>query len=292
MNETSPAAEIVPFRPGLGGAVVELIVSIQRDEFGLDIGAEQQPDLSDIPGFYQKGNGNFWVAVAEGRVVGTISLLDIGNGQAALRKMFVHRDFRGAEAGTAKRLLDTLLDWARARAIREIFLGTTEKFLAAHRFYEKNGFSETPRSQLPPAFPIMTVDTRFFRRRIDPVTDSVADVATRLFAAIERGDLEAVHALYAPDVQIWHNVTGRTQTRDENLKLLRYFTGRLSERRYEVLARDFFPGGFVQRHVLHGKLASGELVAAPVCIVIYVANGKIERIHEYLDAAAVRSVFA
>jgi ketosteroid isomerase-like protein len=117
-------------------------------------------------------------------------------------------------------------------------------------------------------------------------------IASQLFAAIERRDLDAIRELYAPDVQIWHNVTGRTQTREENLKLLRFFTGRVSELRYEVLARDFFEGGFVQRHVLHGKLASGELVTAPVCLVVYVAKGRIERLYEYLDPAAVRGVFA
>lgn len=123
------------------------------------------------------------------------------------------------------------------------------------------------------------------------MTDDVQTTATRFFAAIERGDLEAVRELYSPAVQIWHNVTGKTQARDENLALLKYFTGRVSERRYEVLARDFFPGGFVQRHVLHGKLASGEPVAAPVCLVVYLSGGKIERLFEYLDPAAVRSVF-
>jgi ketosteroid isomerase-like protein len=47
----------------------------------------------------------------------------------------------------------------------------------------------------------------------------------------------------------------------------------------------------VQRHVLHGKLASGELVAAPVCLVVYVAGGRIERLYEYLDPAAVSGAF-
>lgn len=157
--------EVVPFQPSFESDVVRLIVSIQRDEFGIEITAEQQPDLRDIPGFYQVRCGNFWVARAAERVVGTISLLDIGNRQGALRKMFVQRDFRGAEHGTAKRLLDVLLAWADARDVREIFLGTTEKFLAAHRFYAKHGFLEIAKSTLPPAFPIMTVDTRFFGRR-------------------------------------------------------------------------------------------------------------------------------
>ena len=158
--------EVIPFNPTFGDDVSDLIVGIQRDEFAIDITAEQQPDLHDIGGFYQVRGGNFWVAVGDARVVGTIALLDIGNDQGALRKMFVHRDFRGAQAGTAKRLLDTLLDWARVREIREVFLGTTAKFIAAHRFYEKNGFSEIDRSALPPAFPIMTVDTKFFHRRV------------------------------------------------------------------------------------------------------------------------------
>lgn len=122
--------------------------------------------------------------------------------------------------------------------------------------------------------------------------DRTESLASAFFAAIERGDLDAVRELYAPDVEVWHNVTGRTQTREENLGLLRYFTGRVSERRYEVLARDLFPGGFVQRHVLHGKLASGEVIAAPVCLVVYVSDGRIERLFEYLDPAAVGAAFA
>lgn len=159
--------EVIPFRPCFGDDVLDLILGIQRGEFAIDITAEQQPDLRDIPAFYQVSNGNFWVAMADGRVVGTISLLDIGNQQGALRKMFVHPEFRGPRAGTAKRLLDALLDWARDRELREIFLGTTAKFLAAHRFYQRNGFSEIARSALPPAFPIMRVDTRFFHRRVE-----------------------------------------------------------------------------------------------------------------------------
>jgi N-acetylglutamate synthase-like GNAT family acetyltransferase len=160
--------EVVPFERRFGDDTLELIVSIQRGEFAIDITAAQQPDLHDISANDQVRSGNFWVALAGGRVVGTISLLDIGGGRAALRKMFVHRDFRGPEAGAAKQLLETLLEWAGAKSVREIFLGTTEKFLAAHRFYAKNGFAEIERSALPAEFPVMAVDTRFFHRRLEP----------------------------------------------------------------------------------------------------------------------------
>ena len=155
------STRVVPFTPVYEEQVVDLILSVQRNEFGIDITAEQQPDLREIPAYYQTGRGNFWVALASGKVVGTISLLDIGNRQAALRKMFVHLEHRGATTGTAKRLLEVLLTWAGSQGVREIFLGTTPRFHAAHRFYEKNGFSRIGKNELPEAFPIMKVDTRF-----------------------------------------------------------------------------------------------------------------------------------
>jgi N-acetylglutamate synthase-like GNAT family acetyltransferase len=142
--------------------VVNLIVSIQQKEFNIPITADDQPDLRNIPNYYQKNRGNFWVALHNEDVVGTISLLDIGNGQSALRKMFVLQHYRGPETGTARNLLKTLLDWAKSKRLREIYLGTTPQFKAAHRFYEKNGFTEISKEDLPETFPIMEVDTRFY----------------------------------------------------------------------------------------------------------------------------------
>ena len=124
------------------------------------------------------------------------------------------------------------------------------------------------------------------------MSHEINDLASAFFAAIERGDLERVREIYSPDVAVWHNVTGRSQTREENLKLLEYFASRVPTRRYEVSSREFFPGGFVQRHVLHGELTTGETLAAPVCIVIHVEGGHIVRLYEYLDAAAVAAAFA
>ena len=124
-----------------------------------------------------------------------------------------------------------------------------------------------------------------------PLTNEIDTIASHFFAAIERGDLAAVRELYSPKAEIWHNVTGTSQTREENLALLQFFTRRVSELRYEVLAREFFEGGFVQRHILHGKLGSGDRVAAPVCLVVYVSRGHIERLFEYLDPATVRGAF-
>ena len=120
-----------------------------------------------IPTYYQVGSGNFWLAISGADVVGTISLLDIGSCQGALRKMFVHPKYRGHEVGTATQLLDTLTSWSAAHSVKELFLGTTPQFLAAHRFYEKHGFREIAKASLPGAFPIMEVDTKFYHRRVE-----------------------------------------------------------------------------------------------------------------------------
>jgi len=143
--------------------VADLILHIQTNEFGIPISLEKQPDLNDIPGFYQTNNGNFWIAKIDNNVIGTISLLDIGNSQGALRKMFVDKNYRGKDFNVGKTLLNTLMDWAKHKGFTEIFLGTTEKFLAAQRFYEKNGFNEIAKQKLPATFPVMEVDVKFYR---------------------------------------------------------------------------------------------------------------------------------
>ena len=143
--------------------VADLILHIQNVEFGIPITLELQPDLDQIPGFYQTNNGNFWIAKIDDKIVGTISLLDIGDRKGALRKMFVDKHYRGKEFGVGQKLLNTLVDWARDKGFTEIFLGTTEKFTRAQRFYEKNGFKEIEKQELPETFPVMEVDIKFYR---------------------------------------------------------------------------------------------------------------------------------
>ena len=158
--------EIMPFSEHHLSGVVDVILPIQQSEFNIPITLETQPDLLDIPNFYQKGSGNFWVALHGSEIVGTIALLDMGKGQAALRKMFVKEQFRGSMHSVAPRLLQVLLDWCKRHNVSKIYLGTTSKFLAAHRFYEMNGFLEIKQSELPVSFPVMSVDTKFYKYEI------------------------------------------------------------------------------------------------------------------------------
>jgi N-acetylglutamate synthase-like GNAT family acetyltransferase len=156
------------YQPQYQTQVIGLILHIQRQEFGLPITLEDQPDLLNISKVYQQGNGNFWIAVENDQVIGTIAAIDIQNHQLALRKLFVTSAYRATnweplEVSIGQQLLNTLRHWATERNIKDIYLGTVSTFKAAHRFYQKNGFQRIDRADLPHTFPSMSGDTHFYR---------------------------------------------------------------------------------------------------------------------------------
>ena len=117
-------------------------------------------------------------------------------------------------------------------------------------------------------------------------------VAERFFAAIGKGDLDAVRAIYAPDAVIWHNNDGVEQNVAQNLAVLAWVVKNVSGLRYEDVRRFPTPSGFVQQHVLRGAAPSGVAIEIPACIVCAVANGRITRLDEYLDSAQVAPLLA
>ena len=122
--------------------------------------------------------------------------------------------------------------------------------------------------------------------------DEVLALADRLFKAIEAKDLDAVRALYAPDIVVWANFNDRGQDVERALRSLGWLLERLAEPRYDVRRRDEIPGGFLQEHVLCGVAPDGSPVAMPACIVAKVEGGLITSINEYLDPAGVAALSA
>ena len=114
---------------------------------------------------------------------------------------------------------------------------------------------------------------------------SALELAERLFAAIERGDAEAIREIYAPGCVIWHNNDGATQAVEENLRTLRWVIRNIAGVRYEEVRRQETPTGFVQQHVLRGTAPNGQPLEVPACIVCTVEDGHITRLDEYLDSA-------
>ena len=121
---------------------------------------------------------------------------------------------------------------------------------------------------------------------------AVDTVADRLFATIERGDVAAVGDMWSDDVAVWKSAEPLDQAKERALRVIAWFIGTTTERRYEILDRQFFDGGFVQQHILHATGRNGGSIAMRVCIVIKVgADGLISRIDEYFDPAEIAPLF-
>ncbi len=121
-------------------------------------------------------------------------------------------------------------------------------------------------------------------------SSEVDDVLDRFFDAIERLDMDAIEEIYAPGVEVWHNVTMAAIDRDQSIDLLRFFTHRVRGMHYEILERQVWDGGAVQRHIVHGHIGDDPYMLH-ACIVFHVEDGRIVRLFEYLDAAGASAVF-
>ncbi|WP_006245534.1 nuclear transport factor 2 family protein [Mycolicibacterium tusciae] len=115
---------------------------------------------------------------------------------------------------------------------------------------------------------------------------SIVDVADQLFGAIAASDIATVKQLFDDDVLVWHSGDTRDSAKERASKVIDWFINATIDRRYEILDRQFFDGGFVQQHILHANGSNGGSIKMRVCIVIKVGtDGLITRIDEYFDPA-------
>ncbi len=115
----------------------------------------------------------------------------------------------------------------------------------------------------------------------------ILSLAKRFFDGLEAGNIGILREVYAPEVGIWHNTDNLVQTLAENEATLTGFISRISERKYDERQVHAFPGGFVQQHVLRGTRKDGERVSLHAVIICQVKDGRITRLDEYFDSAAV-----
>jgi len=118
--------------------------------------------------------------------------------------------------------------------------------------------------------------------------ETIVDLADRLFAAIEKSDMAAVDRLWSDDIAVWRAGARRDDDKRRALRVIDWFVTTTTERRYEILDRRLFEGGFVQQHILHATGHAGQSISMRVCIVIRMGtNGLVNRIDEYFDPAEI-----
>jgi uncharacterized protein len=120
--------------------------------------------------------------------------------------------------------------------------------------------------------------------------EETLDLADRMFRCIEQGDLDGLRTLYADDIVVWANFDDTEQDLDLSMKILGWLCRKLSDRHYDVKRREVIPDGFLQEHVLRGTAPDGTTIAMPACIIATVRDGRIARMHEYLDPAGVAAL--
>ena len=112
------------------------------------------------------------------------------------------------------------------------------------------------------------------------------------FAAIQRGDVAAVSALYAEDATVWHSNDKIAQTKAENLKTLGFLT-KVATLNYTVLERVVSDEQIAQRHRVEFTVrANGRSATSEAAIFFTIRDGLILHIDEYIDSDSVRELTA
>jgi len=135
----------VSIRRGSSAEDVNSIVRLHRDvyegEYGLDesFGADVAKRLSELRrrGWPGEGEG-LWLAEDHGRAVGSITLNDQGGGLGRLGHLVLTPETRGSGAG--RRLVEQVLDAARAAGYERLELATFSELSAAGSLYRSVGF--------------------------------------------------------------------------------------------------------------------------------------------------------
>jgi DNA-binding MarR family transcriptional regulator/GNAT superfamily N-acetyltransferase len=131
---------IRPFRTGDMGVIASRQATLYAEAFGW--GRPMEVLLGEVTtaflrGF-QPGREQCWVAERSGEMLGSIFLVDGGDGVARLRLLYVEAEARGLGIGAA--LVRTCLGFARDAGYRKVALWTHTVLASARRIYAAEGF--------------------------------------------------------------------------------------------------------------------------------------------------------
>lgn len=111
------------------------------------------------------------------------------------------------------------------------------------------------------------------------------ELCNRFFDAIESHDLDAVAAIYAPDLRFWANVNVAEKTREENLQILADGKPMHRRRTYDDRRINTFPNGFLVQYSCNIVQLDGGRRSLSSCLIAECREGQITRIDEYMDSS-------
>ncbi|HEV2513650.1 MAG TPA: helix-turn-helix domain-containing GNAT family N-acetyltransferase [Devosia sp.] len=139
------AASII-LRPPRVGDVAHVVArqsQIYAGEFGWD--GSYEALAAEIGGKFlaefDPTTDNCWIAERDGKVIGSVFVVDAGQGVAQLRLLYVEPEARGL--GVGKLLVDQVVHFARDKRYAKIRLWTQASLVAARKLYAAAGFTLT-----------------------------------------------------------------------------------------------------------------------------------------------------
>lgn len=156
---------IIAYEEEYQRGIDKMLTSIEQ-EFDQKIRDSSKKKKNTLPHKY-------WLALKDKEVVGTVGLLFIEPQNAILKSMMVQKEFRGSAKGLSHLLLQKAIDCCREKGIKGIYLGTMNQFKAAQKFYQKNGFKEISKKELPNNFLENPLDSVFFYKKIKENNDRI-----------------------------------------------------------------------------------------------------------------------
>lgn len=132
--------QVVEFEEKYAKDFAELNYQWISDLFEIE---DHDHEILDHPTEYIiKPGGQIFLALFEGKAVGTVALIRDGENSFELAKMGVNPDYRGLKIGD--KLMKACLDYAQKVNAKKVFLLSNRKLIAAINLYKKFGFKEVP----------------------------------------------------------------------------------------------------------------------------------------------------
>lgn len=141
--DTQRQLEIIcGYHPGMIGRITEMHGSYyaREHDFGSFFEAKVAAGLAEFAGRLDKPGNQIWLAVLNGRIVGSVAIdgEDLGNGDGHLRWFILDDGCRGSGAG--RKLIAAAMQFCDEQAFPAVHLWTFNKLTAARRLYESFGF--------------------------------------------------------------------------------------------------------------------------------------------------------
>ena len=138
--------KIRPIQPDDAKDVKSLISNIMIDEFSNEIIAYTYDDLDNLAEHYGGKREIFLIAEKNGKIIGTVAIKEDGDRMALLRRIFVHKDYRGK--GYGAKLLAKVMEFCFEHNYKTVTFRGTDKMQTALQLCLKNGFKKSNISEL------------------------------------------------------------------------------------------------------------------------------------------------